>query len=42
MFLETINNENFYNELDINNTYSFILQHKSNRNVSSIMRILYI
>ena len=36
MFLKTINNDNFYNELDINNTYSFLLQHKLNRNVSQI------
>ena len=36
MFFETVKDENFYNKLDKNNTYSFILQHKSNRNVSII------
>ena len=36
MFFETVKDENFYNKLDQNNTYSFILQHKLNRNVSII------
>jgi len=43
MFFETVNDDDFYNKLDQNNTYSFILQHKLNRNVSMVYEnIIYL
>lgn len=36
MFIDSIGNENFYDNLNINYKYSFVLIHKNNRNIANI------